>query len=334
MSRSDQVRKNREESRSLFSVTHFAAFLASAYEHFSQKIDEPFDFIKASRVDNPVPRDLDEHLTNLLKHVRNSGDLIEFAAPTIAFSLLLDSYPPNSHCRSNSRSSMQTSNKWIVFPPEQIFESLYRDAFPKERVISFADSEDVILRSGLINLVRTHLKSFFEQLTHSSMAVAEIHRSNMSRFGDHWHSIRSSSTCLCCLRRRPQYSLCCGYIICENCVLVFGDVDEDDPWMYEIHHCLLCKEKMPQEATIRIHPPTAGVGILCIDGGGARGALPLGMMKRIQDRIGLPIPFQKFFKVAFGISSGTLLSFIDSDVNGLDLFLDWLGYPKFKCRSG
>ncbi|OCK95341.1 uncharacterized protein K441DRAFT_556486, partial [Cenococcum geophilum 1.58] len=98
----------------LFSVTHFAAFLASAYEHFSQKIDEPFDFIKASRVDNPVPRDLDEHLTNLLKHVRNSGDLIEFAAPTIASSLLLDSYPPNSHCRSNSRSSMQTSNKWIV----------------------------------------------------------------------------------------------------------------------------------------------------------------------------------------------------------------------------
>jgi patatin-like phospholipase/acyl hydrolase len=49
------------------------------------------------------------------------------------------------------------------------------------------------------------------------------------------------------------------------------------------------------------------VGILCVDGGGARGTLTLRLMKRIHDRIGLPIPFQKFFKLAFGISSGTLL---------------------------
>jgi hypothetical protein len=76
--------------------------------------------------------------------------------------------------------------------------------------------------------------------------------------------------------------------------------------MYKIHHCFLCGEDMPEEVAIKVHPPTAGVGILCIDGGGARGALPLKIMKRIQERIGLPIPFQKFFKVAFGISSGKL----------------------------
>ncbi len=103
MSGSDQVRKNREQSRSLFSVTHFAAFLASAGEHFARATTEPFDFIKASRVDNPAPQDLDRHLTNLMKHIRNSGDLTAFAAPTIASCLLLDSYPPNSHCRSECR---------------------------------------------------------------------------------------------------------------------------------------------------------------------------------------------------------------------------------------
>jgi patatin-like phospholipase/acyl hydrolase len=64
---------------------------------------------------------------------------------------------------------------------------------------------------------------------------------------------------------------------------------------------------MPEQVAIRTHPPTAGVGVLCIDGGGVRGVLPLKMMKRIQDRIGLSIPFQKYFKVAFGISSGGLL---------------------------
>ena len=62
---------------------------------------------------------------------------------------------------------------------------------------------------------------------------------------------------------------------------------------------------MPKEVVVKIHPPTAGVGgVLCIDGGGTRGVLPLKYMKRIEDRIGLRIPLQRFFKVAFGISSG------------------------------
>jgi patatin-like phospholipase/acyl hydrolase len=63
---------------------------------------------------------------------------------------------------------------------------------------------------------------------------------------------------------------------------------------------------MPKEVVVKIHPPTAGVGVLCIDGGGTRGVFPLKYMKRIEDRIGLRIPLQKFFKVAFGISSGML----------------------------
>ncbi|KAI9855647.1 MAG: hypothetical protein M1813_009693 [Trichoglossum hirsutum] len=64
---------------------------------------------------------------------------------------------------------------------------------------------------------------------------------------------------------------------------------------------------MPEEVIVKVHPPTAGVGVLCIDGGGTRGVVPLKLMKRIQDRIGLPIQLQRFFKVAFGISSGGLI---------------------------
>ena len=306
MAGSDLVREHRVESRSLFSVAHLAAFLGRACEHFSDPTDKPFDFVKASRVDNPVPQDLSEHLTNLLRHVSKSGDLVAFAAPAIASSFLLDSYPPHSHCRPSRHDYVVTlsSNKSIVFHPEHVLESLYKGVFPDERVIAFADSKDAILRSGLINLVSTHVRSFFEQLTHDSLTAAEIHRCTLNRFRDYWRRIQSSSTCLCCLRRRPQYALSCGHILCENCVLVFGTADTRDQWMYKIHHCFLCGEEMPKEVAIRVHPPTAGVGILCIDGGGTRGTLPLGIMKRIQDRIGLPIPFQKFFKVAFGISSG------------------------------
>jgi hypothetical protein len=40
---------------------------------------------------------------------------------------------------------------------------------------------------------------------------------------------------------------------------------------------------MPKEVIIEIHPPIAGVGILYINGGGTRGALPLRIIKRIYD---------------------------------------------------
>jgi hypothetical protein len=97
MRQSDQVRKNKEESRVLFSGAHLAAFLKGASAHFAGTLSTPFDLIGASRVDNPVAPDLTEHFSNFLKHVNSSNQLKEFAVPMLASSLLLDSYPPDSH---------------------------------------------------------------------------------------------------------------------------------------------------------------------------------------------------------------------------------------------
>jgi hypothetical protein len=198
-----------------------------------------------------------------------------------------------------------------VFDPKDVFRTLYRDVFyqvSESRVMAFEGSRDVILRSGFISNVESRLCEFFEQSIHSEGTPSlEIHRVNLRIFEDRWRSIQSSATCLVCLRRRPQYGLPCGHIVCENCVLVFGECCVDDPWIFRVHRCFLCGVEMPKEVVVKIHPPTAGVGgVLCIDGGGTRGVLPLKYMKRIEDRIGLRIPLQKFFKVAFGISSGTL----------------------------
>lgn len=96
MKASDTVRNDRAASRWLFSVTHFTAFLKHACEHFTDLI-EPFDFIKASRVHYPVASDLSEHLSNFLKNITSSDKLINFAAPFIASSFLLDNYPPDAH---------------------------------------------------------------------------------------------------------------------------------------------------------------------------------------------------------------------------------------------
>jgi hypothetical protein len=171
--------------------------------------------------------------------------------------------------------------------------------------MAFKESSNVILRSGFINLVEKRFLEYFARSNEQhGKPPTEIHRENLERFQDRWHNIRSDSTCFTCLSRRPQYSQQCGHCICHTCVLNFGDQSTEDPWDFKVRQCFLCKVMLPEEMVVREHPPTAGVGLLCLDGGGVRGIMSLELMKRIRDRINLPIPFQKFFKVTFGVSSG------------------------------
>jgi hypothetical protein len=91
------VRRDREARRALYSAAHTAAFLQGAGPHFARSPDAPFGFVQASRANNPVAPDLAEHLSNFQKHIASSTQLTEFAAPLLASTLLLDSYPPDAH---------------------------------------------------------------------------------------------------------------------------------------------------------------------------------------------------------------------------------------------
>ena len=169
--------------------------------------------------------------------------------------------------------------------------------------MAFDQTDDFLLRSGLIKLVEKNFVRYFRDHASGAKSAADIHSDNLVRLQDRWGDIRSTNTCLCCLRRRPQYSLPCGHCVSENCVVVFGSRCEDDPWMFRLGECFLCKQKTPSDVEVRVRPPTAGVGVLCIDGGGARGIIPLAVMKLLQDRLG-PIPLQRCITVSFGVSVG------------------------------
>lgn len=80
----------------------------------------------------------------------------------------------------------------------------------------------------------------------------------------------------------------------------------NDPWLFCINKCVLCKEDTTG-LRIRIKPDTAAVRVLSIDGGGTRGRIPLEFIQVLQNSIGLPYPVQRNFDVVYGTSSGKLI---------------------------
>ena len=96
---SDQVREARVNTQTLFSAHHFAAFFHCALSHVAATSVEPFNFIAASRIENPVASNLGGHLVDFLHNIKTPEKLLEFAIPVITSSLLLDSHPPDMHCR-------------------------------------------------------------------------------------------------------------------------------------------------------------------------------------------------------------------------------------------
>ena len=92
---SNRIRHERADRGLLFSANHFLAFAEIAFEQLL--LPEPFDFIKTSRLQNPVAADLAQHLTNFVSQVQSAQELTDFAAETIASSFLLDHYPPGMH---------------------------------------------------------------------------------------------------------------------------------------------------------------------------------------------------------------------------------------------
>ncbi|KAK3935044.1 hypothetical protein QBC46DRAFT_223936, partial [Diplogelasinospora grovesii] len=95
-----RVRHKRADRGLLFSAKHFIAFSEIAFNHLL--LLEPFEFIKASRLPNPIAPDLAEHLTNFLNLVKSVRGWRTFAAETIALSFILDHYPPGMYAFKSS----------------------------------------------------------------------------------------------------------------------------------------------------------------------------------------------------------------------------------------
>ncbi|KAI9762170.1 MAG: hypothetical protein M1840_001465 [Geoglossum simile] len=324
LNESDKVRVHRIQSKTLFLATHFAAFFRFACDHFATMSTEPFDFIRTSRYRYPVSTELGDHLKNFLAMLKSTQELTEFATPMIASCLFLDSYPPEMH----------------VFNSTDVFRTLYRDACNKASrsgVLVHEGSATMILPSGFVKMIEAELAKRVMLFTQNRETTsAQTHEDILKNFQNRWPLIHNSATCLVCLQRKPEYGLPCRHSVCENCIRIFGSRNDEHACSFLVYSCFLCGFKTPG-LTVKVKPPTAGVRVLSIDGGGVRGVVPLVFLELLEKRIGLPCPIQEFFDACWGTSSGAMI-ILAMFVNGWSVeecsrVFESLSKPAFQRRT-
>ncbi|RSL59213.1 hypothetical protein CEP51_013959 [Fusarium floridanum] len=159
--RASTVRQRRRDAGLCFSVEHFNALFERAFESAATLKNQPFDPIRSARQDLPVSTELTDHLVNFMNQMPLARNLLSFASPVIASSLLLDHYVPDMH----------------PFKPAEVFERLYQDACTCacKRTAKIAREDGHLLPSALMNAIRDNLTALFNRLGKGEAAVS-IHR--------------------------------------------------------------------------------------------------------------------------------------------------------------
>lgn len=106
------------------------------------------------------------------------------------------------------------------------------------------------------------------------------------------------------MQAEPEHKLICGHLICEKCFTCIGSCTETDPYLYKLDDCPFCSQTC--KASVRVKPATAGLRVLSIDGGGIRATAPFQFLSALEKAVGLDMPIQEHFDLAYGTSSGKI----------------------------
>jgi hypothetical protein len=184
-----------------------------------------------------------------------------------------------------------------------VFKEFYQNIFENMPVRAGTPDEEEVDIMFLTNAVESRFCHNAYQIYDGETALS-LQQNMLFDFRGIWESIHSSIVCFACLSRKPENTLGCQHSLCDPCTLNHGSSSTESPWTIKNNNCPLCNEKV--DSTITLKPPTAGVRVLAIDGGGVKGMVPIVWLEELESILQLPIPIQHYFDFVIGTSSGTL----------------------------
>ena len=124
-----------------------------------------------------------------------------------------------------------------MFHPREVFRRLYKiyclSAF-KQVLNSLLFVEDLCI------CIEHQMERLLPSIDMGFKTSAQLHSSNIKSLPWYWTQLKTYTTCLFYLRRRPEHVLTCGHAICDICVMIFGLPVIGKECQFEVDTCILC----------------------------------------------------------------------------------------------
>jgi hypothetical protein len=189
----------------------------------------------------------------------------------------------------------------VDFVPDYLFNELYV-APCRAAIASYTPHPDI--QSKFISAVLTEFRLIYAQYNNGTNSASQTHLAMLTTHHRHLADIKSHRSCFCCFMRMPEKVLACGHAFCDSCIKIFGRRSLLERNTHEFPQCVLCGVYC-KDSVYRFVPPTAGIRMLTIDGGGVKGVVPL-MYLQYLDKSLAPIgcAVREYFDFVCGTSAG------------------------------
>ena len=165
------------------------------------------------------------------------------------------------------------------------------------------------VQSKFVANVLEEFSAIFMQYNNGLLPAKVIHHQVLSTHGPHLADLKSHKSCFCCFMRMPEKVLACGHAFCDSCIRIFGKRSFLEKNTYELAACMLCSARC-ENFIFRFVPPTAGIRMLSVDGGGIKGVVPLMYLQHLDDTLApLGCAIRDYFDFVCGTSAGKLREF-------------------------
>ncbi|PQE03570.1 patatin-like serine protein [Rutstroemia sp. NJR-2017a BVV2] len=332
----------------LASAEKLEVYLQSAYDHFSQDLNLPFDLIKEAVKNNPIPRDFGGNILKLAIAIRDYGyfssgpEMFQHLSSMVASCVMLDSARRNFlgsrvhlfednyeqmcyealesfrntfwPCNFSSKRYGRCKNVKSGHNPKGHQNSAGKIIAAGQYQSDFpTDYEDTWLDAIRANIAQieqqVHANSFHQPITGQEPAW-NAHEGVMNSFYQNFDSVSKVVSHTTCLS-------CLG-ILPEHSlpcghVLCTPCVEAFGrpvhKTLIELSYCPMHKsDKWDEPWHIKMKPVHAGVRVLSLDGGGIRGIVELETLQAIETALGGDLRIQAFFDIIVGTSTGGIIA--------------------------